>query len=116
MILAIQHAYYRDARNPSDDVVLIDLAAAMGLDAVRFALDLNSADTQAELARQMSASKNLGAEGFPSLIVVDGNGPPRAIRLDYNEPEAMLDQICRGSDGENGCWKPAKRPEKVIEA
>ncbi|HFD11524.1 MAG TPA: DsbA family protein, partial [Crenotrichaceae bacterium] len=45
MINAIQHAYYLDAKNPSDDEVLIELAAKLKLDLKQFQTDLNSQQT-----------------------------------------------------------------------
>jgi putative protein-disulfide isomerase len=47
----IQRAYYLEARNPSDDSTLIELAADIGLDCERFADDLASADAQAMRAQ-----------------------------------------------------------------
>jgi len=93
MIFAIQRTYYREARNPSDDEVLIDLAAGIGLDAARFADDLNAPATREELARQIDTGRRLGAEGFPSLIAVCGDDHRELIRLDYNDPETILRQI-----------------------
>ena len=93
MIFAIQRAYYRDARNPSDNEVLIDLAAGMGLEVARFADDLNASATCEELARQIDTGRRLGAEGFPCLIAVRGDDHRQPIRLDYNNPETILRQI-----------------------
>lgn len=92
MTLAIQQAYYLDARNPSDDDTLIALAGALGLDTDRFAADLNSPATHAELARQIEHTHRLGATGFPSLIL-EQDGRHRLLRIDYNQPQALLDQI-----------------------
>jgi len=93
MIFAIQRAYYRDARNPSDSEVLIDLAATIGLDASQFADDLTAPATHEELTRQIDTAQRLGAEGFPSLILVRGDHW-HPIRLDYNDAETILQQIC----------------------
>jgi putative protein-disulfide isomerase len=95
MILAIQRAYYLEARNPSDQGVLIDLAAELGLDARRFADELDSPAVQAELSRQIARSRELGATGFPSLVAAEGASPPQPIPLDYLDPEPMLRQIRR---------------------
>ena len=40
MIEAIQHAYYLDARNPSDVATLTDLAGTIGLDRERFLVEI----------------------------------------------------------------------------
>ena len=43
MILAIQRAYYLEARNPSEEETLAELAEAIGLDGDEFVRDLNAA-------------------------------------------------------------------------
>ncbi|MGH8522899.1 MAG: DsbA family protein, partial [Gammaproteobacteria bacterium] len=85
MILAIQEAYYREARNPSDDETLLDLATRSGFDAERFQSDLNSAETQSLLREQIRMSRKLGADGLPSLTL-EYNGLYR--RLPYNYRDA----------------------------
>ncbi|MDP2031387.1 MAG: DsbA family protein [Thiobacillus sp.] len=94
MISAIQHAYYLDAKNPSDDATLVELAKTLGLDAERFALALNDPTTQHELVRQIAQGKALGAQGFPSLIYSNHSGN-HFIRHDYLDPGVTLDQIRR---------------------
>ncbi len=92
MIEAIQRAYYLEARNPSDPPTLIALAEAIGLDGQRFAEDLNAPETQAELMRQIRFAERLGARGFPSLVLEEGNGY-RAIAHDYNDPGVVIQQL-----------------------
>ena len=92
MTARIQQAYYREARNPSDDEVLIELADEIGLDAESFAEDLADETTQQELIEEISRSRAIGIDSFPSLAVVGDNGI-RHIGLDYNNPQAMLTQI-----------------------
>lgn len=93
MILSIQKAYYRDARNPSDNSVLIDLAASLDMDTKQFAEDLDSAATNEELARQIALSRKLGARGFPSLILETGESGYRRLDIDYLDPNKILDQM-----------------------
>lgn len=69
MISAIQHAYYLEARNPSDDSTLIELAAQLGLDSGLFASTLNAADTQLILEQQTQLARKIGARGFPCLFL-----------------------------------------------
>lgn len=92
MILAIQEAYYLHARNPSDDDVLIDLACKLELDSKQFSNDLLSAETQEELMSEIRFSRELGAQGFPSLIFETKNSR-KLLRLDYNYPDAILNQL-----------------------
>ncbi|MCG6871466.1 MAG: DsbA family protein [Gammaproteobacteria bacterium] len=92
MILAIQHAYYLEARNPADDETLIELAVELGLEGFRFAQDLNAADTRGALARDFALRDRLGASSFPSLVFE--NGDRRVpIDLDYTRSDKMLTRI-----------------------
>lgn len=95
MIRAIQHAYYLDAKNPSDDTTLVELAKDLGLDSERFAQALNDPATQHELERQIGQGKMLGAQGFPSLVYQTRQDSPLLINYDYLDPEVTLAQINR---------------------
>jgi len=97
MILSIQQAYYLQARNPSDDDVLIELASTLSLDSGRFRTDLNSAETQAELLSEIHTSRNMGVTGFPALVL-EVNGLYRHIRIDYNDAAVMLQQLTAGQE------------------
>ncbi len=92
MVLAIQTAYYRQARNPSDDKTLIELADSLGLEQTRFVKDLNSTETRQELDRQVNLCRSMGLAGFPS-IVLQCSGKFTAIGIDYTDSGAILDQI-----------------------
>jgi len=92
MIQAIQHAYYLQARNPSDDEVLIDLASQLNFDRDKFRSDLNAPETQAALLSDIRVSGNMGVRGFPSLML-EHNGEYRHIRIDYNNAGVMLLQL-----------------------
>ena len=92
MTLAIQKAYYLQAKNPSDDETLIALAGELGLDEVQFATDLNSKQTQQIFEQEMQLGAAMGAQGFPSLILQSPEGY-RYIPLDYNRPEVVLNQL-----------------------
>ena len=69
MIKAIQEGYYLNARNPSDFDTLIAFAKEIGLDAEQFELDLNSESTEKKLNNEITMSRSIGAQGFPSLIL-----------------------------------------------
>ena len=94
MIEAIQRAYYTKVQNPSDDQTLIGLATEMGLDAEQFRTDLNSAETQQDLQQQITTSRQLGAESFPSLVL-QTNGCVQSITVDYLNASSMLEEINR---------------------
>jgi putative protein-disulfide isomerase len=92
MIGAIQHAYYLEARNPSDNDTLIELAVRLGLDAAEFAVLLNDAATQHRLDDEMALARSLGADSFPALRLVD-HDTIRPISVDYRRVEPMLHAI-----------------------
>ena len=92
MSKAIQRAYYLDARNPSDDDTLIALADNIGLDCRQFATGLHSAETKAEHERQMQKCMQLGIQGYPSLVLVQGNTAQR-VALDHNSADATLNHL-----------------------
>jgi len=94
MIRAIQHAYYLEARNPSDTATLVALAAELGLDPERFAADLGAAATQAEVERQIAQGRAMGADSFPSLVLATPV-ETHLLAHDYNDPAPVLRQIER---------------------
>ena len=89
MIFAIQQAYYLQARNPSDEDVLIDLALSIGLDRNQFHQDLHAPDIQAAFMQEMHMARHIGAHSFPSLIY-KSHGGYRAIPVDYNHADVMI--------------------------
>ena len=93
MISAIQQAYYLHAKNPSNDDVLIALAADIGCDAKAFAKNLNSESTVNELGAQVSQAQQLGAQGFPSLFFEVVGKSPVPIALSYTDTAPIIDQL-----------------------
>ncbi len=92
MIEKIQYAYYMDAKNPSDDSTLISLAADLGLDKDQFEKDLNAVETQQQLESEMMLGRQIGAQGFPSMILVKDQ-QAQYLPLDYNNAEKTLQII-----------------------
>jgi putative protein-disulfide isomerase len=93
MILAIQQAYYLQARNPSDDETLVQLADEIGLDTRGFEQSLNSLKTQEILASEIAEASQLGIRSFPSLLLqTDENAWP--VTVDYHTTDPMLKAIC----------------------
>ena len=92
MTARIQQAYYLEAKNPSDNSVLVELAADIGLDFERFAESLESDATQQQLLTEIESTRAMGINSFPSLAV-HRDGILRHIGLSYTDPEAMLSQI-----------------------
>ncbi len=92
MIEKIQYAYYMDAKNPSDDSTLISLATDLGLDKDQFEKDLNALETQQQLESEMMLGRQIGAQGFPSMILVKDQ-QAQYLPLDYNSAEKTLQII-----------------------
>ena len=92
MINLIQHAYYIDAKNPSDDSTLIGLASKLDIDIEQFKKTLNDNLTRSLLLKDISIAKQLDAQGFPSLFYKDSK-EIRPLQIDYNNPRIILDQI-----------------------
>ena len=80
------------AQNPSDDSTLIALAKSLGLDEQQFATDLNAPETQKQLESEMIMGRQLGAQGFPSMILAK-DGQAQYLPLDYNNAENALNMI-----------------------
>ncbi len=92
MTARIQQAYYLEAKNPSDNSVLVELAADIGLDVERFAARLESDALQRQLLAEIEGTRAMGINSFPSLAVQKG-GVLRHIGLSYTDPGAMLSEI-----------------------
>ena len=92
MLDAIQHAYYLNCLNPSDYAVLYQLARKLDFDEAQFKLDIHSQDTENELIKQISFSRSIGANSFPSLhLSVDKKIYP--VVIDYNSADIILEHI-----------------------
>jgi len=92
MTKAIQRAYYEQARNPSDDETLIELAVETGLDEAQFRQDLYSTDTQQQLLDEIELARELFAESFPALVFQQGNSNWR-VPVDHLDSAPMLEMI-----------------------
>jgi putative protein-disulfide isomerase len=92
MTLAIQQAYYLQARNPSDISTLIELAAEIDLDIDKFTKDVKSSETDEALRQEIKQSRRLGLNSFPSLLLDTGSKQIR-IEPDYINYEVMLEKM-----------------------
>lgn len=97
MLQAIQHAYYLQAKNPSDDEVLISLAADLGLDVEKFSSDLNSEACREILDHEISTARDLYVHSFPSLVLLQGTlSKPVSIEpiaIHYTDHKIIFHQI-----------------------
>lgn len=93
MISAIQHAYYLNALNPSDNDVLIALAKDIGCDEIQFKESLNSEATQTKLLKNLQLASRIGARGFPSLFIARKEENAQPVALDHNNAQITIDHI-----------------------
>lgn len=92
MTRAIQHAYYLQARNPSDESTLIALADELGLNTELFQQALHAPQTQTQLMLEIAQARQMGADSFPSLVL-EHHGGNWHIPIDYNYSQPMLELI-----------------------
>ena len=92
MTLAIQKAYYLQARNPSDYGTLIELAGEIGADKNKFSRDVTSSDIDKILKEEIQKCKNLDLKSLPSLLFVNEE---KGIKIEpnYLDEKVMLDKI-----------------------
>lgn len=91
---AIQQAYYRQARNPSDISTLIELSKELGLSVEKFQSDLLSTEVGNILKQEINLSRALYAESLPTLVLMltDSN-EASTITINYNDSDTMLNEI-----------------------
>ena len=94
MTAAIQRAYYQEARNPSDNLTLIELAGELNLSTSKFENDLFSDEVENEFIKEMSFSRELYAESYPSLVLVIGD-ESFTIKINYNDSQVMQKKIVK---------------------
>jgi putative protein-disulfide isomerase len=92
MILAIQRAYYAQARNPSELSTLVELAEELGLDAATFRRDLAAPDIHAELEAEIAQARALGLSSFPSLALEIG-ATRWPVPVSYGNSGEVLEHI-----------------------
>jgi len=92
MTAAIQRAYYHEARNPSNDSTLIELANELGLDSDAFTHALHAASTQETLLKEIHQAHAMYVNSFPSLVLAN-NDSHWPIAIDYNHSQPMLELI-----------------------
>lgn len=92
MIHAIQAAYYLQAKNPSDDEVLIHCAGNIGLDISRFEQELHDSTTREQLFHEIKLAQSMQVFSFPSLVL-KSKDTIRPVHIDYLDADNMLSQL-----------------------
>jgi len=90
--LAIQKAYYLQARNPSDYSTLITLSEELGMDKEKFELDIKSLATEEVLQQEINECRRLRLNSFPGLLLINDEKQIR-INPDYLNAKTMLEKI-----------------------
>ena len=78
---AIQHAYYLEARDPSDQDTLIALGAEVGLNTTQFECDLAGAAVQAAFESELVQVRSFGVSGFPTVLWQPAGATSRDIQV-----------------------------------
>lgn len=94
MMLAIQQAYYLQAKNPSDLDTLIEAAESVGIDKTVFVERLSSAEIAQAFMKELDFVHQLPIRGFPSLVL-QVNGQNIGLPLDYHDPQTTIDAITK---------------------
>jgi len=94
MIEAIQHAYYLNAQNPSDDSVLICLAEQIGLNKNEFTVAFLSDEVNNELKAELQYTRSLPIHGFPSLVFLRED-KLYSIEINYKDWRHTYNQIIK---------------------
>jgi putative protein-disulfide isomerase len=92
MNTAIQRAYYTQARNPSDESTLLELAGEIGLDVDRFREALRSEAVDQALESEIAQAREMDVESFPAIVLRDRQGT-RPIPIVYTDARPMLEAI-----------------------
>ncbi|WOH39040.1 DsbA family protein [Thalassotalea fonticola] len=92
MYLAIQQAYYLQAKNPANIDTLVNIAAELGLDVVKFEKKILSEDIQLQLTDEVAFVRNMPIQGFPSLVL-SINGELKSIAIDYQHWQVSYEAV-----------------------
>ncbi len=92
MRLAIQHAYYQQAQNPSLNEVLIGCAQQLALDSNQFSKDLLSPAINSKLAEHRQFARLMGVNSYPSLCLAV-NSEPYPLSINHTSSAPILKQI-----------------------
>lgn len=92
MLSAIQHAYYLQAKNPSDIETLHTLAMEIGLDGRDFLTQINSLSLDQALKIEIAEKRKMPINGFPSLVL-ENNEKYTAIPIDYKNWQISFKHI-----------------------
>ncbi|MEZ8823908.1 DsbA family protein [Vibrio amylolyticus] len=96
MLTAIQHAYYLNALNPSDNDILEKLASDIGLNEEKFKSSLVSEQTHQSLLKEIGFARSIGGNSFPSLFI-ENLGEVREIGIDYQNAQQTIQSVLKST-------------------
>ncbi|MCW8983081.1 MAG: DsbA family protein [Gammaproteobacteria bacterium] len=93
MSYAIQDAYYRQAKNPSDIDVLCSIAEALNLDRDQFYSLLTADSTEQQLQQEIAQTRSLGVDSYPSLVLQINEQTRWPIAINYQDVSEVIETI-----------------------
>ncbi|MCW8824836.1 MAG: DsbA family protein [Gammaproteobacteria bacterium] len=93
MSYAIQDAYYRQAKNPSDIDVLCSIAEALNLDRDQFYSLLTADSTEQQLQQEIAQARSLGVDSYPSLVLQINEQTRWPIAINYQDVSEVIETI-----------------------
>ncbi len=88
----LHRAFYRDGKDITQENVLTDLATKVGADGSEFSKEFISGETVDETLADFQQARELGINGFPSVVLKDG-GRHTLLTRGYQPFEALRPHI-----------------------
>jgi len=111
MLSRLQKAHYVEGRRIADTAVLVEEAAAMGLDPEAFLAILaetEGKEVQAHIAQSRSLMQRVGASGFPSFVIEQGGRfTPVDAGMFLGRPEEFAEELRRHAPSASAPARPA---------
>ena len=85
----VQHAFYAEGRDTTQDAVLADVAAEAGVEREMFFAELVSVEARRETQRDFMAAGRAGIRGFPTLLAGDGTGHYLVVANGYRPLDGL---------------------------
>jgi putative protein-disulfide isomerase len=110
MLSRLQTAHYVEGRRIADTSVLVEQAAAIGLDAAAFAAaldEIEGAGVQAHIAESRSLMQRVGASGFPTFVLErDGRFTTLDASAFFGRPEGFAEELRRHAPASSAAAAP----------
>ena len=92
MLLAIQQAYYLQAKNPSDPDVLAEAATQLGLDRQDFIEMMHAEQCHRQLHEEIAFCRKINMNSFPGLVLKQGKSYT-LLNIDYTNSNTVINQV-----------------------